>query len=133
MIYRIFTSLALIIFATGAQAQTPMSAAEFEAYFTGKTMYFEFKGRPFGGEQYMPNRRVRWSVENGKCETGQWYPSGEMICFVYDGNPDPKCWSFYQNGTDIQAFYQNDPTQTMLRISKETAAPLMCLGPEVGV
>ncbi len=133
MIYRIFSSLALIIFASGAHAETPMSASEFEQYFTGKTMYFEFEGRAFGGEHYMENRRVRWSVENGKCKTGEWYPSGEMICFVYDDDPDPKCWSFYQTDSGIQAFYQNDPTQTMLSVARETTVPLMCLGPEVGV
>lgn len=133
MIYRIFLSLTLIIFTTGAQAETPMSAAEFERYFTGKTMYYQRQGTPYGGEQYLKNRRVRWSATDNKCETGEWYPSGDMICFVYDGDPEPKCWSFYKTDAGIQAFYQNDPAQTMLSIIRESIAPLLCLGPEVGV
>ncbi len=96
-------------------------------------MYYSQNGKLFGAEQYLPNRRVRWSTSEGKCETGEWYPDGNLICFVYQGDPDPKCWAFNQTPAGISAYYENDPAQTTLFVTKESTIPLLCLGPEVGV
>ncbi|MEO0634285.1 MAG: hypothetical protein AAFY52_09205, partial [Pseudomonadota bacterium] len=60
-----------------------MSAAEFEAYVTGKTLFYGRDGRAYGAEIYRENRRVTWSFLDGDCKDGYWYEAGENICFVY--------------------------------------------------
>lgn len=42
-----------------AFAQSNMSAAEFDAYTRGKTLYYGNGAEPYGAEIYLPNRRVR--------------------------------------------------------------------------
>ncbi len=56
-----------------------MTAAEFEAYVEGRTMTFGTGGAPYGAEEYRPGRRVRWSVFDGECYEGVWYPAGDEI------------------------------------------------------
>lgn len=121
------------LLATPLAAQTPMGATEFEAYTRGKTLYFGYDSTPMGGEEYLPNRRVRWSVLDGQCKNGHWYPEGQMICFLYDGNPDPQCWSFHQTDAGLTARHENSPSQRPLSELQATVEPLYCLGPEIGV
>ena len=46
----------------GAATSGPsMSAAEFEAYTTGKTLSYAEAGQPYGVESYLPGRRVVWA------------------------------------------------------------------------
>ncbi|MEM6728766.1 MAG: hypothetical protein AAF618_09715, partial [Pseudomonadota bacterium] len=58
----------LLVFASTLAAQAlddtsrPMTPAEFEAYTTGKTFFFATEGnQPYGAEEYLPNRQVRWA------------------------------------------------------------------------
>lgn len=110
-----------------------MDAEAFETYSQGKTLYFGRDGAPYGAEEYLPNRRVRWSVLDGECQDGTWYQDDQMICFVYENNPEPQCWSFYQQAGGLMAQYRNDPKQNTLFEIKKTKTPMICLGPEVGV
>ena len=87
----------LLFFAAPLQAEQAMSGAEFDAYTRGKTFYYADGDAPYGGEEYLENRRVRWSFLDGKCKDGTWYESGGMICFVYEEGPDPQCWTFFQS------------------------------------
>lgn len=126
----------LILFAliaTPLAAQTAMSAEEFESYSQGKTLYFGYDGTTYGAEEYLPNRRVRWSFVDGQCKDGNWYQDGELICFVYEDAPDPQCWSFYQRDSGLMARFENDPEQTTLFEVKQSTEPMLCLGPEIGV
>lgn len=126
-------SLATLMFGTSLAHAQPMSAAQFEAYVTGKTLYFGESGNPYGAEEYLGNRRVRWSFLDGQCQDGQWYEDQGQICFVYENTPDPQCWSFYQEGNGIRAVFENDPNNTVLYEARQSQTPMMCLGPEVGV
>ncbi|KPU84957.1 hypothetical protein JI58_00540 [Marinosulfonomonas sp. PRT-SC04] len=128
----IFVLVAAVL-ATPLAAQTPMDADAFEAYSQGKTLYFGYNGTLIGAEEYRPNRRVRWSARNGDCKDGTWYPDGQMICFLYEGNPDPQCWSFYQQNAGLTAQYENDPDQPMVSEMAANGEPMICLGPEIGV
>lgn len=110
-----------------------MSAAEFDAYTRGKTFYYGSMGEPYGAEEYLPNRRVRWTFLDGKCQDGVWYEEDGLICFVYENQPDPQCWSFERQGGGLIARFENDPLQTELYEVRRTDEPLQCLGPEVGV
>ena len=123
----------LVALALPVQAAEPMSGAEFEAYTTGKTLYFGQAGQPYGVEEYFDNRRVRWSFLDGECKDGVWYEEQDQICFVYDDNPTPQCWSFFEQPGGLVAQFENDPNSTTLYEAGEADEPMMCLGPEVGV
>ncbi|WP_237072687.1 hypothetical protein [Pseudaestuariivita rosea] len=111
-----------------------MSPQEFEEYVTGKTIFYGEVGLPpYGAEEYLSDRRVRWSFLNGECSEGYWYVDAELICFVYEDNPNPQCWSFYQEQDGIVAVFENDPDSTKLYELKQADQPMMCAGPEVGV
>ena len=116
-----------------AAAETPMSAAEFEAYVTGRTLTYASRGVPFGIEEYRKGRRVLWSFLDGRCEEGEWYAAGDMICFVYETYPEHQCWTFHLRDEGLFARFQNDPGATELYETRQSSEPMQCLGPEVGV
>jgi len=119
--------------AGAVNTETPMTAAEFETYVTGKTLFYGVGGVEYGAEEYLPGRRVVWSLLDGDCQKGVWYERGNMICFAYEGRNDPQCWTFYKQGNGVMARFENDPAQTELYETRQTTEPLICLGPEVGV
>ena len=57
--------LALAPVVAGAESPlpAPMTAAEFDAYATGKTLTYSQYGEIYGTEEYLPNRRVRWQAK----------------------------------------------------------------------
>ena len=116
-----------------AAADRPLTAEAFERHTTGKTLSYASPMGPFGAEDYLPDRRVRWSYLDGECIDGSWYPEGDQICFVYDGLSAPQCWSFYLRGGRLMAMFENDPSSTTLYETAEMSEPLLCLGPKIGV
>lgn len=114
-------------------ADTPMTASQFESYVQGKTLYFGQEGQEYGVEEYMENRRVRWSFLDGKCKEGVWYEDAGQICFVYEDNPTPQCWSFFAEGSGLRAVFENDPASTVLYEARQDDDPMLCYGPDVGV
>ena len=130
-----WTAILFTLIATASVAQTgePLTPEEFEARVTGKTLMYGFEGQPYGGEDYLPDRKVRWSFLDGRCKDGYWYPSGNEICFVYEDNPTPQCWIFYPRDEGLVAQFANNDEYQELYQTGETDDPLMCLGPEVGV
>jgi len=121
------------LFAPVPAAQAQMSGEEFDAYTRGHTFYYGAGGAPYGGEEYLDNRRVRWSFLDGECQEGYWYEAGELICFVYESNPDPQCWTFERSSDGLIARFAGDPGMSELYEVEKSSEPLMCLGPEVGV
>ena len=116
-----------------ALAAEPLSGAEFEAYVTGKTLYFGMDGQAYGVEQYKEDRRVVWSFLDGKCKDGVWYEEAGQICFVYEDSPTPQCWSFFREGSGLRAIFENNPESTVLYEARQSDEPMLCYGPEVGV
>ncbi|SEQ28624.1 hypothetical protein SAMN04488092_105154 [Thalassovita taeanensis] len=110
-----------------------MTATEFDSYTRGKTFYYAEDSQPYGGEEYLDGKRVRWSFLDGKCKEGQWFESNDQICFVYEDNPDPQCWSFFESAEGLVARFENDPSQTVLYEVGKSDEPMVCLGPDVGV
>ena len=126
----------VILWASATQlvAESLMDAAEFDSYTRGKTFYYGSQGSPYGAEEYLDNRRVRWSFLDGKCQEGTWYEERDLICFVYANQPDPQCWSFeVSGGGGLIARFENDPDLTELYEVEQSVEPLLCLGPEIGV
>jgi len=122
----------LLLTALPASAQTLMTAAEFERYATGKTLTYARSGEVFGTEQYLANRRVRWAFTGSECTEGVWYEDAGLICFVYDHDPTPQCWSFMQDASGLHARFNDDPAGTALSEVEQTTTPLICAGPDIG-
>ncbi|WP_299352111.1 hypothetical protein [uncultured Shimia sp.] len=120
------------LLALPAIAESPMTAAEFDAYTRGKTLYYGTQGERYGVEEYLPDRRVRWSFLDGKCKDGFWYEEADLICFVYEDGFEPQCWSFYKRPGGLSARFENSSDATEL-YEVEGEGEMLCLGPEVGV
>ncbi|WP_375186405.1 hypothetical protein [Pseudooceanicola sp.] len=134
MKHPILLLLATLIAAPVA-AQSPMTAAEFDAYSRGKTFYYGSMGEAYGVEQYFDNRRVKWSFLDGQCSDGVWYERDGLICFEYEEvvDPNPQCWTFFKGPSGLIAQFEGDPEQTTLYEVQNADEPMTCLGPEVGV
>lgn len=116
-----------------ALAQDLLSAEEFDSYTRGKTLYYGQAGQAYGAEIYHENRRVTWSFLDGQCKEGNWYEADGLICFVYEDNSDPQCWSFVKGQSGLIARFENNPDTTELYEAAEGAQEMICLGPKVGV
>ena len=125
-------SFILALPAAAAEPGLPMTAAEFDAATVGRTLYYNSGGLSYGVEQYLPGRKVIWAFLGDDCRKGEWYEDGGYICFVYEDNPEPQCWTFYQSSRGIVARFEDDPTLTTLYEITKTPELMMCLGPEVG-
>ena len=121
------------LIALPAAALAAMSAEEFDEYTFGKTFYYGSMGEPYGAEEYLTNRRVVWTFLNGECQNGTWFEDDGLICFVYDREPDPQCWSFTRSADGLIARFENDPEQTELYEVRRSNEPLICPGPDLGV
>lgn len=129
----ILRALALLLsLAAPAAAQTPMSGAEFEAYTTGKTLYFSSGDVPYGVEEYFPGRRVRWSFLDGECKDGTWYEAQDHICFEYEDDTPAQCWQFFEGPTGLRARFQGDSPGRELYETHQADEPMYCKGPRVG-
>ncbi len=125
-----------VALATGAQAvlaAEPLTAEQFDRYTRGKTLYYAEGGVAYGIEEYLDNRRVRWSYLDGECQDGRWYPAGELICFEYDNIESPQCWRFFEDAGGLSATFGENPDTTQHYETVNSEEPLMCLGPKIGV
>jgi hypothetical protein len=122
-----------LLLAGPAAAADPMTAAEFERYATGKTLSYAVGGEIYGAEQYLSGRRVLWAFRGEECSKGFWYDDAGLICFVYEHDGTPQCWSFFRDATGLRARFANDPDSAELAEVAQTPAPLICAGPDVGV
>lgn len=124
-------SIACALWAGAAVAETPMTGAEFEAYVTGRTLTYATETSFHGVEKYLPNRRVYWQDRLGECIKGRWYDEGTNICFIYENDPDPKCWEVFRTTDGLRAdftSYEGPPAIVEVTDSPE---PLICPGPEL--
>ncbi len=131
--YGPFVAAVLATLPLAAAAKTPMTGAEFEAFVTGKTMTYAEYGSIYGTEDYLPGRRVRWAFTEDVCRFGTWYEDSGNICFLYEGDPQPKCWTVWQDGDRLAARYIDNPPDDEPSVVEETDEPLACEGPDVGV
>ena len=111
----------------------PVSPSEFEKLVTGKTFAYSARGAAYGAESYLGGRRVTWTFNDGQCHEGEWYASGEKICFIYETISSPQCWTYFMNGGKLEAMFASDPTATTVYKTDEMGEPLFCPGPKVGV
>ena len=125
----------LLLLASGAAAQDTVSPEAFERLAEGRTLHFTLDGVPFGAEQYLSGRRSLWRFEDGSCETGEWWPEGDLVCFRYEAQEGPaQCWRFRQTGGGYEAARIESGSESgfVLRLSGSDTNPLNCPGPSVG-
>ena len=121
----------LPVAASALESDSPMTAAEFEAYVTGRTLTFGVDGLVYGIEQYLPGRRVIWAFVGEECREGHWFEVGSHICFEYDDEPGQlHCWSFYQTEDGLRA--RSMGIGTDLVEVEQSPEPMFCPGPDVG-
>lgn len=126
--------ITVLLSCTSAAADPLMTAEEFDAYTRGKTLFYGQSGAPYGAEIYHENRRVQWSFLDGNCKEGRWYEAQDgLICFVYEDNPDPQCWTFQKGPQGLIARFENTPDTSPLYEANDIGEEMLCLGPEVGV
>jgi hypothetical protein len=121
-----------LFLATPTLAEAPLDAEAFDALTLGRTMTWAEFGQIYGVEQYLPDRRVRWTVLGDDCKLGHWYPQGEMICFQYEDDAEPDCWTIAESDTGLSARYAGTFADSAPVVVQETTEPLACFGPEVG-
>ena len=119
--------------ATPALAEAPLTAEAFEAHVTGHTLTYTQFGSVYGVEEYLPGRKVRWSVAPDECQYGTWYPQDDYICFVYDYDPDPSCWTFWLREGRLVALSIADAPGAELLEAERSQSRLPGPGPDVGV
>ena len=128
---RRFAALAVLA-ALPARAETPVGPEAFDAYTRGKTLTYAEDGRVYGFEEYRAGREVTWAFANGDCVDGHWYPAGDMICFVYENNPEPQCWLFFEGQGGLIARFMNLPSDDLVE-TRASPEPLRCEGVYLGV
>jgi hypothetical protein len=116
-----------------AFAESPLTGEAFDALTRGRTMSWAEFGSVYGVEQYLPDRKVRWTVLGDECKTGHWYMDGPEICFQYEGDPAPDCWTITASGSGMLARYRGNPASQAPVEVRETTETMACFGPEVGV
>lgn len=114
-------------------ANAPLTASEFEAYATGKTLSYAQDGVIWGSEQYLPGRKVIWAFTEDDCQFGHWFEDQGNICFVYENDPAPQCWRFFRETGGLRAIFMGADGGTSLSEVAQSTTPLNCPGPEVGV
>lgn len=132
--HALILSLVLVLLPVLAGAgEAPLTAEEFEARTTGRTLTYAVDGEVYGTEQYLPGRRVIWAYEGAECQRGTWSEAGGQICFLYEGDSEPACWQFFDEGGRLAARFLGDDVDAALKELAQSPEPLSCPGPEVGV
>lgn len=90
-------------------ATAPMTAAEFDAHVTGRSLAYSVGGATYAVEAYRPGRRVLWSVGPGECEAGVWFPRDDEICFRYEVIEGDRCWRFRRDGDGLVGRFTTNP------------------------
>lgn len=124
-------ALLLALLPAAAAAQTAMNPDEFEAWSTGKTLDYHVDGSLWGSEMHLAGRKTLDADVGGTCRSGQWYPQGDTVCFVYDVSPGPYCWRFLKDGDQVTAEYAGELDAGRIQVTLSDA-PIPC-DPGVGV
>jgi hypothetical protein len=131
------TLFLLLVLASPAAAQEAVTAEEFEALVTGRTLTYGAPGEaPYGIEHYFPNRRVTWAL--GRHER---VPGGRLVrrgarrrpgdLLHLPGRPRAPVLALLPRGDGLRAEFLEDGGATVLYELLEKEGGLVCGG--VGV
>ncbi|OYW60703.1 MAG: hypothetical protein B7Z10_00155 [Rhodobacterales bacterium 32-66-7] len=130
---RLVLACVLGLAAAPLAAETPIGAERFDALTEGRSMTWSEFGQVYGVEQYLPGRRVRWTLLGDTCVEGVWYAEGTAICFAYEDRPDPICWEMTETATGLNAALVSTVGDSAFVVIEDATEPMACFGPEVGV
>lgn len=130
---RALAALVLVLAAGPAVAEVPLTAEAFDALTLGQTMTWSEYGKTYGVEQYLPDRRVRWTFTGDACINGYWYPEGDAIRFKYEDRTTPACWLMGTADSNLSATDTDNGPGVAPIILNTTSTPLACFDQDVGV
>jgi hypothetical protein len=120
-----------------SQAETLLTAEEFQAYIARDTITYGYSNGVRGTADYGPDRTLTWAFEGEPCFKGQWFPRGDEICFAFEDGTLSACWHMALGPNGIFGTMTAPPSDTPepLRIfeTARSAEPLLCRPPDVGV
>jgi len=90
-----------------ADSDQPLSVEDFEAFVQGRTFDTHEQTGRYGVETFLPGRRAIWR-DADQCLEGTWRPQGDQICFDYQGEPFPYCWTYHDRGDWLMAWLEGD-------------------------
>jgi hypothetical protein len=129
-------ALTLLLLTGAAQAQTPMTAEEFEAFSTGQTLDYFIDGTFWGSERHLADRKTLDADAEGPCREGEWFPKDDMICFVYEGDAGEHCWQFFRDGSRVlaadrrrQPLDRGHPRRPAPRLPRPRCGGVTCASP----
>ncbi len=128
--------LFLALLPVAAHAESPVTIEEFEQIVTGKVMLHLSPGSdtPYGTEEYLPGRKVRWAFTADSCIDGTYYEENGYICFAYeDAAYSKECWLYFRDGADLTALPYDIPPDSPRYTLQTGSERLPCMGPDVGV
>ena len=128
-----WAALALFLPAAALAEERRLTADEFEARVTGRTIVYAQEGQIWGREQYLSGRRVIWVFEGQECRPGIWWDEAEdLVCFSYEEGAAPICWWFYDRDGVLLARAQGDPEGMPLAELDSAQGGMPCAGPWLG-
>lgn len=120
-------TICLSLLCTPTFGQDTMTGEEFGAHVTGRTITFRTDLNPlYGVERYMAGQRVMWSSVEGICQYGVWFESKGDICFRYEGDPEHKCWTIYDEPGGMRGVYTTRAPFTVIYEEPDRNDPLIC-------
>lgn len=104
-----FALLALVLPPSAALAEgdLPLSAEAFETFVEGRTFDTHAQTGRYGVETFLPGRRAIWR-DAEQCLEGRWRAESDQICFDYQGDPTPYCWTYHDRGSWLLAWLDGD-------------------------
>jgi hypothetical protein len=104
-------AVAACLAASSALADDPPLAAEaFGRIVEGRTFDTYSMNGLYGVETFLPGRRAIWRDAQA-CKEGTWRQDGALICFDYQGDPAPHCWTYHDRGGWLMAWLDGDRTE----------------------
>jgi hypothetical protein len=121
-----YLTLIALFIAAPALAENNMTANEFEALSTGKTLYFSKNGKAYGAEHFFKGRISKWQYSDELCENGEWFGQDDMICFNYENGMETQCWDFFKTDKGYSARAEGAPQDEVLELEFIDQKPLLC-------
>lgn len=123
----------MLVPVAGHGEERRLTAAEFEARVTGRTVIYAQEGQVWGREQYLSGRQVIWAFEGQECKRGIWWDEADdLVCFRYEDSNEKICWWFYDRDGGLLARAQGDPEGLPLAELDSGQSAMPCPGPWLG-
>ena len=114
------------LLAAPAVAQEQLTPEQFLDRAEGRTLTFvQYRsGDLVGVEQFLRRDLSVWSTSDGRCTYGRIEVREQLVCFLYEDNPDPdNCWTPFDVEGKIVVI---SVTGDMQRVTTVSRTPVAC-------